>query len=122
MQVLTNCYLAVLKKFRLQYPNAHFEVITRTAGSVLAPSWKLLTLAKEVGLSFNEYEKLFTDEINNNPEAKKRLEELREIGNNQIIFLVCFEKNASRCHRSIVKRMLLDKLFFENNNFDISKP
>lgn len=118
---MTNCYLAVLKKFKMQFPHAHFEIITRTAGSVLAPSWKLLTLSKEVGLSFDEYRKLFTTEIKNNPIARKCIEEIRELVKDQLIFLVCYEKDASKCHRSIVKEMIVNNKFFENDGFDITK-
>ena len=106
MQVMTNCYLAVLKKFKTQYPDAHFEVITRTAKSVLAPSWELLELLKKHLIFFEEYKELFIKEIRENPEALKRIEELREIGKERLLFLVCYEKDQSICHRSIVKEII----------------
>ena len=106
MIINTDCYLAVLKKYKARFSEAHFEVITRTAKSCLSPSWYLLDYAKENGISFKEYEKLFIKEISENPEALKRIKELREIAKDKVVFLVCYEKNSSVCHRSIVKKII----------------
>lgn len=70
MIINTDCYLAVLKKYKAKFFDAHFEVITRTAKSCLSPSKELLYYAKENEISFKEYEKLFIKEIRKNPEAK----------------------------------------------------
>ena len=106
MIVNTDCYLAVLKKYREKYFDAHFEVITRTAKSCLSPSKELLHYAKENKISFEVYEKLFIKEISENPEAKKRIDELREITKDKVVFLVCFERFAEKCHRSTVKKII----------------
>ncbi len=106
MIINTDCYLAVLKKYRTRFPDAHFEVITLTAKSLLSPSKELLNYAKENNISFEEYEKLFIKEISENPEAKKRIDELREIAKDKVVFLVCFERFAEKCHRSTVKKII----------------
>lgn len=113
--IRTDCYLAVLKKFREKFPDAHFEVITRTAKSILSPSKKLLIEAgimkksdgtKNPKMPFNEYSLKFFDEIENNPKAKERLRELLKISKEKDVFLVCYEKDSNKCHRSLVKRIL----------------
>lgn len=106
MIINIDCYLRVLEEYKAKFFEAHFEVITRTAKSCLSPSWYLLDYAKENGISFKEYERLFIKEISENPEAKKRINELREIAKDKVVFLVCFEKNPSVCHRSIVKKII----------------
>ena len=106
MIINTDCYLAVLQKYKAKFFEAHFEVITRTAGSVLSPSWELLTALKLNRISFEWYKKRFLEEISENPEAKKRINELREIAKDKVVFLVCFEKDPNVCHRSIVKKVI----------------
>jgi len=106
MIINTDCYLAVLKKYKAKFFEAHFEVITRTAKSCLSPSKCLLNYAKKNGISFKEYQKLFIKEISENPEAKKRINELREIAKDKVVFLVCFERDPEVCHRSIVKKII----------------
>ena len=106
MIINTDCYLAVLKKYKAKFFEAHFEVITRTAKSCLSPSKCLLNYAKENEISFEEYEKLFIKEIKKNPEAKKRINELREIAKDKVVFLVCYKCNPEACHRSIVKKII----------------
>lgn len=106
MIINTDCYLAVLKKYRTKWFDAHFEVITRTAKSCLSPSKELLSYAKENKISFEEYKKLFIREISGNPEARKRIDELREIAKDKVVFLVCYERDPEVCHRSIVKKII----------------
>jgi len=101
-----DCYLAVLKKYRAQFPRAHFEVVTRTAGSPLAPSWKLLDWAKTHEITFPQYAFLLLKELKERPEAKHRLFVLRRIVKDRTVFLVCFEKNPAACHRTIIKHVV----------------
>lgn len=102
-----DCYLAILDKMKKQYPDAHFEVITRTAQSVLSPSFKLLRIAK-AGMKFEIYKIALTDELLRSEKAQMRLRKLKEIASKKLVFLVCFEKDATRCHRSLIKEMILD--------------
>ena len=74
--IRTDCYLAVLKNFKEQYPKAHFEVITRTAKSVLSPSWALLNTAKEQNWSFEAYKQELIKEFKRTPAVWQRIEEL----------------------------------------------
>ena len=124
-------YLARLKEMRTKYPEAHFEVVTRTARSVLAPDADLLSdfmerkakLVKE-GLSVVEahnkawedvnYERRFRNFILSSPEAMKRLEELREIEKAKDVYLVCYEKPPKKCHRFILLDIFQEELEKEN--------
>ena len=45
-----------------------------------------------------------------NPKAIERIRELREIAKEKVIFLVCYEKDPKKCHRSIVKDVLEKKI------------
>jgi uncharacterized protein (DUF488 family) len=129
MAIKTDCYLALLKKYQEKYPNAHFEVITSRSSSPLKPSKKLLIdsgymkprdkKVKENGritiikgkkkklIPFKEYEKLLTKELMENPKAIKRMKELLEISKERDVYLICYEKNALECHRTIVKNLIL---------------
>jgi uncharacterized protein YeaO (DUF488 family) len=125
MLVRTDCYLAVSKKFKKMYPNAHFEYVSRSRfNSVLSPSVDLLTDAgiykkpdgsRNPRMSWQDYKKAFKKEIQNNTKSLKRLKKLKEIAKEKTVFLVCFEKDASKCHRSILKEMMME------NNEHITK-
>lgn len=104
--IRVNCYMAVMDKFKDKYPKAHFEVITRTSGSPLSPSRRLLNLRG--GMSLHEYKKRVKIEILKRAAAIKRMSELLEIAKKRDVFLVCYEKNPNNCHRSLVLDMLID--------------
>lgn len=116
MPVRTDCYLAVSKKFKEKYPDAHFEYVSRSRfNSILSPSVDLLIDAgiykksdgtKNPKMSWQDYKSAFKKEIKNNTKALERLKELKEMANEKTVFLVCFEKDASECHRSILKEMI----------------
>lgn len=120
MTIRVDCYLAVLDKFKKKYPKAHFEVITNTSKSPLAPSKDLLITAgiykrkdgtKNPKMNFDDYAKLFKEEIYRSEEAYNKLKELSEIGLKKDVFLVCYEKDYMRCHRFIIAKLLI--LLFE---------
>ena len=104
--IRTDCYLAVLKKFKEKYPSAHFEVITRYANHVLSPSWELLRQAKEENWSFKRYKEALLKELLNNNAALEKIKKLKNISRRKVLFLVCYEKDASKCHRTIVKELI----------------
>lgn len=116
-------YLARLKEMMEKYPEAHFEVVTRTAKSVLAPPPALLSdfmnrkaelIAQGVtdvdahNRAWNDvhYEKRFRAAILANPNAVRRMRELKELGKVKDVFLVCYEKPPKKCHRFILLDML----------------
>lgn len=104
--IRVDCYLAVLKKFKKLYPNERFEVITLTSKSPLAPSKKLLERAKESNMAFQDYCIQLGWEYAANHQACEKLKELANYSLDKILFLVCYEKDSSICHRSYVKKVL----------------
>jgi len=92
MSIKTDCYLAKLRIYKHIYPKAHFEVITRSANSILSPSWELLKKAKSENWSFQEYKTKLLEELSSNPKVKSKLEELKKVSEEKLLFLVCYEK------------------------------
>ncbi len=105
MPIKTDCYLAVLKKFKTKFPDAHFEVITRTANHVLSPSWQLLEKYKKEGLTFDTYTDIFCHEMERS-ECQHRMKQLEEMAREKDVYLVCYEKSDEQCHRRLVKRLI----------------
>jgi uncharacterized protein YeaO (DUF488 family) len=107
----TNCYAAVLKKFKQRYPKALFEVVMRfpnkvgidQQANILSPSPKLIYEFKYARISFKLFSHKFEKEIFSQKKAVNRLKILRDLSKTQEIFLVCCEVNDRFCHRSILK-------------------
>lgn len=115
MVIRIDCYLAKLKDFKSKYPNAHFEVITNTSKSVLAPSKELLIDAgilknpngnRNPKMDFKEYRLRFMEEIYSNLNACSKLLELKNLAETKTVFLVCSCKNPEFCHRSIINKII----------------
>ncbi len=105
--IRTDCYLAILKRMQEKNPEAIFLVVTRARqNSILAPSWNLLNDAKAGKIDWREYSRRFHKEIEQCPEALEFLQIIRYIAEKQDVFLVCYEKNAARCHRSLLAKMI----------------
>ena len=100
--MIKETYLAILKRMKQEHPDAHFEVVTRTAKSILSPSWQLLKTAKENNWSFKTYKHYFLIEMKFSPQAIQRLRELKKLAETKDVYLVCYEKNPKVCHRSIL--------------------
>ncbi len=115
MGIRIDCHLANLKEFKSKYPDAHFEVITNTSKSILAPSRKLLIDAgiftkpngtKNPKMDFKEYKFRFVEEIYSNLKACSKLLELKDLAEKKTVFLVCSCENPEFCHRSIINDMI----------------
>ncbi len=115
MRIRIDCYLAKLKEFKRKYPYAHFEVITNTSKSALAPSKELLIDAgifkkpngnKNPKMGFEEFKIRFMEEIYSNLNACSKLLDLKNLAEKKTVFLVCYCENPGFCHRSIIKEMI----------------
>jgi uncharacterized protein YeaO (DUF488 family) len=104
--ISVECYFAVSKKYKQQYPDAHFELVMRRFHSPLSPTWELLNFAKETEMPFDDYKDKLKIQIVADPKAMKRLKDLACIALEKDIFLVCYEKDATQCHRTIIKELL----------------
>jgi len=117
--IRVDCYISVFRKFKEEYHDAHFELITRkhikmdysTYSDYLAPSKELLDETKATKMSFEDYTNRFINEIKNSERAKERIKILRNAAKRgKTIFLVCFEKDPETCHRSIVKKIVTGEI------------
>jgi len=55
-----------------------------------------------------EYESKFRDQIMQNPEALKKLEDISRRSKEEDVFLVCYEGALKACHRRILMRIAQD--------------
>jgi uncharacterized protein YeaO (DUF488 family) len=63
---------------------------------------------KHKNIGWQEYVKRFTSEIENNPKAQRALDELARYDG--IITLLCHCSDENKCHRSLVKQMIMDRI------------
>jgi uncharacterized protein YeaO (DUF488 family) len=76
----------------------------------LAPTEELYqAYIKFKTISWSEYVKKFTDEINNNPKGQNALKKLSEYDGTVTLLCHCADDNL--CHRSLVKQMVHEKRF-----------
>jgi uncharacterized protein YeaO (DUF488 family) len=103
------CYRAILARVQQEHPDAHFEIITRQEmSSPLSPSWPLLKQAKAEAMPFEEYGEKLLEEIRHRKDAFVLMKKLYELAKHQPVYLVCYEKDYSKCHRSLVKRWIME--------------
>lgn len=79
--------------------------VTRTAKSPLSPSWELLKDYKTGKISWERFEVVFRGEILGRPEARALLREIKKLGEERDVYLVCYEKRPP-CHRFILMKMI----------------
>lgn len=100
--MLLEGYLANLKK----YPKDEIKIyVTRTAGSILAPSWELLNDFKSGKIDWVRYERRYINEMAN-PKAIRTMLKIKSLSEKTNVRLICYEKNPP-CHRFILLRMIL---------------
>lgn len=102
--MLKETYLAKLHQMRKVYPNALFMVVTATAKHILAPPWDLVNIRKEI--PWEEYRARYLAHIQRNPVALRELRRIKHLAESKDVFLVCYERNPKRCHRSILIEMI----------------
>ena len=86
-------------------PYAVKIAVTRTARSILSPSPSLLKAYKSGEIDWAVFEEWFTEEITGNPEAMKKLREIKELAKTRDVYLVCYEKRFP-CHRFILTKII----------------
>lgn len=95
--MLLEGYLA--KKHTYPKDEVHIAV-TRTARSVLAPSWELLNDYKNEKITWSEYIKRYVKEMDN-VDAIVEMLRIRKLAETRDVRLICYEKTYP-CHRYIL--------------------
>jgi len=115
VRILKESYFANARK--LPKDAIKIYVMRARFNSTLAPSWDLLNKAKNEKWSFKKYRIHFIKEITKNKKAIDRLFEIRELAKNNDVYLICFEKDSSKCHRSILIEIIknLWRYLYGNN-------
>lgn len=111
--MLKESYFANVKKLPKE---AHKEYVMRARfNSVLAPSAKLLVEAgifknadgtKNPKMPFDQFRKKYEKEVLENPLAVKRMRYLKDLAERTDVYLICMEKSALFCHRSVLKTLI----------------
>ena len=71
----------------------------------LAPSSRLFTDWKSKTITWEEYARRFKEEKSSNPEAIKKMREIKQLSEQQDVFLLCNETEYP-CHRYILMELI----------------
>lgn len=99
--MLKDSYLAVMKKLS---QDSIKIVVTRTAGSILGPSWGLLNDYKNGKIDWDGYVERFKQEMNNE-RCMAEMRKIKRMSETKDVYLICYEKSGN-CHRHILKEMI----------------
>ena len=99
--MLKESYLAVMKSLP---EDAVKVVVTRTADSVLSPSWDLLNDYKDGRINWEGYVDRFKQEMNND-RCIAEMRKIKWMAKDRDVYLICYEKRFP-CHRYILKKMI----------------
>ncbi len=103
--MLKETYLARMKQIAKENPYAAFIVVTRSAGHLLSPSWKLLKDYKEGRIDWVQYTERFKREMNCDP-CIAEMKRIWDLSQKKDVFLVCYEKPGENCHRHILIELI----------------
>lgn len=95
--MLKESYLANIKNLS---KDAVKIVVTRTAKSVLSPSWDLLNDYKTRRIDWGQYTQRFKNEMNND-RCMAEMRKIKRIAKDKDIYLICYEKRFP-CHRFLL--------------------
>ena len=86
---------------------SHFDIWMRHA----SPEIALLKEYKGGSISWDELSKRFRKQLRASEKSKEAIEQLVDLSeNNDVITLLCFEKDGENCHRNIVKSIVESKI------------
>lgn len=101
---LKETYLRNVENVKKEYPNATIIDVTRSAGSILSPSWGLLNDYKSRKIIWGGYIARFVQEMDN-PECRAYMRWIGERAKIVDVYLVCFER-VGHCHRFLLMDMI----------------
>lgn len=100
--MLKESYLANMKNL----PKDSIKIlVTRTAKSLLSPSWVLLNDYKSGKIDWDEYVNRFKEEMNTNVH-KGMMREIKKLAEKKDVYLICYEAPGKNCHRYILMDMI----------------
>jgi uncharacterized protein YeaO (DUF488 family) len=103
--MLKETYIAKMKETAAKNPEAVFIVVTRSAGHVLSPSWKLLNDYKERIIDWAQYTERFKREMDCDA-CIAEMKRIWDLSQTKDVFLVCYEKPGENCHRHILIELI----------------
>ncbi len=108
--MLKETYLSNSQNVKKTNPGAVIIEVTRSAGSVLGPSWALLHDYKAKKITWDGYIARFVKEMDN-PVSKSEMLRIGNLAKTKDVYLVCFERKGN-CHRfllvDMIKGLMLD--------------
>jgi uncharacterized protein YeaO (DUF488 family) len=104
--MLKETYLAKMKQTSKENPDAAFIVVTRSAGHVLSPSWKLLNDYKNGHIDWAQYTERFRSEMDCDS-CISEMKRIWDMSQTRDVYLVCYEKPGENCHRYILMELLM---------------
>ncbi len=104
--MLKETYLASMKQTAKENEDAAFIVVTRSAGHVLSPSWKLLNDYKVGRIDWAQYTERFRCEMECDL-CKEEMKRIWDLSQTRDVFLVCYEKPGENCHRYILMELMM---------------
>jgi uncharacterized protein YeaO (DUF488 family) len=121
---LNETYLGNVENVKKANPDAVLIDVTRRAGSVLSPSWKMLNEYKEGKITWDGYVSRFVKEMDN-PVSRAEMLRVGELARTKEVYLVCFER-VGHCHRFLLMDMIRNLLFEESckrlNRLVVERP
>ncbi len=101
---LKETWLANVANVEKMNPGAVIINVTRSAGSVLSPSWALLKDYKAKKITWDGYIERFVKEMDNRL-ARDMMVSLGNLAKTKDVYLVCFERKGN-CHRYLLVDMI----------------
>jgi hypothetical protein len=85
-------------------PGAELINVTRSAGSVLSPSWDTLNKYKVEKITWDGYIERFLREMDN-PVSSAEMLRIGNLAKTRDVYLLCFERKGN-CHRFLLVDMI----------------
>jgi hypothetical protein len=108
---LKETYFGNVKNVERENPEAMIVNVTRSAGSVLSPSWKMLNEYFARKITWDGYISRFLREMDN-PECKTEMLRIGELASTRDVYLTCFER-VGNCHRFLLVDMIKRAMIIE---------
>lgn len=116
--MLYESYKRKIKELRQLNPNMKVVDVTPTSNSPLSPSPELMSDFRNSKITWEEFSTKFKDEMNNSV-IEAMLLDIAKQAVNEDVYLICYEANSSKCHRSILLNLIKDIAAKNNVNVKV---